>query len=386
MSCPPHKSTKILSAGIAALVIAMGVSRFAYTPLLPIMQSEAGLSVTFAGYLASINYAGYLLGALWMTWHPPEATTRQLRQQLLINIFTTALMACTDMFMAWAAMRLIAGFSSAMIFVLASGIVLEHLALHQRQGWSGWLYSSIGSGIVITALTVPPLGAHFGWQGSWLGLGILSFLIAYPAYYWLDLPHTASPPVGRTPARRTTHGMLPWLTGAYFCAGFGYIVTGTFLVAMLQRIPELAGSSTLAWLIVGLAAAPSSILWMRFGLPHPSAALITAHLAQALGIILPVIWPTLTGTLLGALFYGGTFMGIVTLSMHFGRSLTPTTPHRTIGMLTAAFGAGQILGPTVAGWVVTWNQSFTPALYVAASIVLLGALLLSVGALRSGRN
>ena len=109
------------------------------------------------------------------------------------DIFSTTLMGATSIFSLWALLRLVAGFSSAMIFVLASGIVLGHLAQHQRQGWSGWLYSAIGSGIVITALTVPPLGDLFGWRGSWFGLGIISFLIAYPAYYWLDIPHPAHP-------------------------------------------------------------------------------------------------------------------------------------------------------------------------------------------------
>jgi len=381
MSCQPRQSFKILLAGVTALVIAMGISRFAYTPLLPIMQLGAGLSDASAGYLASINYAGYLLGALWMAWRPPVGSAlTTLRQQLLINIASTLLMGCLDIFSFWAVLRFVAGFSSAMIFVLASGIVLQHLISHQRQGWSGWLYSAIGIGIIISALVVPPLGNYFGWQGTWFGLALISFLLAYPAYHWLVAEHAPAnenPGASRaTPSQR----MLPWLTGAYFCAGLGYIVTGTFLVTMLQRIPGLETSSNLAWLIVGLAAAPSSILWMRVGLHvGPAQALVAAHLTQALGIVLPVVWPSIPGTLLGALLYGGTFMGIVTLSMYFGRSLTPDAPQRTIGMLTVAFGAGQIIGPTAAGLIAAQTMSFYPALWAAAIVVFLGALMLVAG-------
>ena len=382
MSCHPRQTLKILAAGVTALVIAMGISRFAYTPLLPIMQTDAGLADDLAGYLASINYAGYLAGALWMTLRPPRGgACRTLRLHLLVNIASTLAMGVTASYVIWAVLRLVAGFSSAMIFVLASGVVLQHLAMHSRQGWSGWLYSAIGIGIIITALTVPPLGAVYGWRGSWLGMGVLSFLLAYPAYYWLEDHHAPTPTNskgGQTLNKQRS--MLPWLTVAYFCAGFGYIVTGTFIVAMLQRIPELAGSSNLSWLIVGIAAAPSSILWMKYGLrTSPTQALVSAHLLQALGIILPLLWATSAGALLGAFFYGGTFMGIVTLSMYYGRTLTPDTPHRTIGLLTASFGTGQIIGPSFAGFVAARAENFSPALMGADVVVLPGAVLLITG-------
>lgn len=383
MSCNPRQSLKVLIGGLTALVIAMGISRFAYTPLLPIMQSDAGLTDELAGYLASINYAGYLLGALWLIWRPPgNQATKPLRQQLLLNIASTLCMGLTSSYPLWSALRFVGGFSSAMIFVLASGVVLQHLALHQRQSWSGWLYSAIGIGIILSAIVVPPLGSLFGWRVSWFSLALLSFLLAYPAYHWLEPHHP--PPTAADHAADKPRGrhMLPWLTAAYFCAGFGYIITGTFLVTMLKRMPGLENSSTLAWLIVGLAAAPSSILWMKLGLRFGAVkALIAAYIVQALGITLPVLSASLTGNLLGAACYGGTFMGIVTLSMHCGRTLTPESPHRTIGILTAAFGAGQILGPAIAGLIASHTQSFTPALYVAALVIILGALCLAWGAL-----
>jgi len=373
---------RILVAGVLALVIAMGVSRFAYTPLLPVMQSDLLLTDELAGYLASANYAGYLLGALWLTWRPLEGdATRVLRAHLLVNLASTFLMGLTSSFPLWMMLRFVAGLSSGFIFVLASGLVLHHLAIHQRQGWTGWLYSAIGIGIVVTAITVPPLGSHFGWRGGWLGLGGLCFLLAYPPYHWLNEQHRENVPLpGSATEASRSRGMLPWLTAAYFCEGLGYIVTGTFLVALLQRMPGLEQSATLSWLVVGLAAAPSAILWMKLGLRlEPARCLVVAHLTQALGIILPVIWPTPVGTLLGALCYGGTFMGIVTLSLFLGRQLTPHSPRRTIGLLTTAFGAGQIIGPTAAGLIAARNLSFTPALLGAAAIVTLGALLLTAG-------
>ncbi len=382
MSCPPRQTIRILAAGVLALVIAMGISRFAYTPLLPVMQADLQLSDDLAGYLASANYAGYLLGALWLTLRPLESSAPHLlRLHLLINLAATFAMGLTAAFPAWIGLRFVAGLSSGFIFVLASGLVLQHLAIHQRQGWSGWLYSAIGLGIVITALTVPPLGALFGWRGGWIGLGILCVLLAYPPYHWLVSQHRndAIPPAPERGEGRW-HGILPWLTAAYFCEGLGYIVTGTFLVTLLQRMPGLEHSSTLAWLIVGLAAAPSGILWMKLGLKSsPARCLIAAHLTQAVGIVLPVYWPTTTGTLLGAILYGGTFMGIVTLSMHFGRQLSPHAPHRTIGMLTAAFGAGQIIGPALAGVLAAQTRSFEPALLMASGVVTLGAILLAFG-------
>jgi predicted MFS family arabinose efflux permease len=374
---------KVLVGGIVALAIVMGVGRFAYTPLLPLMQRDLPLPDDMAGYLASANYAGYLLGALWAALAPAKfGRTGTLKANLLVNLASTAGMGITSDFGLWIFLRFVSGVSSAVVFVLASGIVLQALVRNGRAGWSGFLYAGVGIGIALTALAVPVFDPPFGWRGGWMGLAILSTLLAWMPWKWLeDAPQGTASPKAESPSG-PFRGYLPWLTAAYFCEGLGYIITGTFLVALLHRMPGLEGTGTLAWLLVGLAAIPSCVLWMRIGMwIGPVWGLITAHLVQAVGIVLPIVWPGLPGALGGAILFGGTFMGITTLTLFLGRSIAPAQANRAIGLLTAAFGTGQILGPSIAGILAVSTRSFSIPLIVGSLTVTAGALCLLIGLL-----
>lgn len=372
----------MLAGGILALAIALGVSRFAYTPLMPLMQQQARFADDFAGLLASANYAGYLIGALWAAW-TSKSTGRagRLRIHLILTITTVLGMGLSDHTGVWFALRFFSGFTSALVFVLASGIVLEALAFYRRAAWSGWLYSGVGGGIALSAVLIPPLNDIGGWQGGWLGLALIS--MALMPGIWMLLPERSFSMAQRTDKKLEppSHSrLLPWLTIAYGLEGLGYIVTGTFLVAWLQRLPDLAQYSFLAWFMVGLAAAPSCVLWITIGVRWGLVkTLIIAHIVQAVGILLPTISPSLSGGLAGAVFFGGTFLGIAALSLVLGRTLAPERADRVIAVLTASFGAGQMLGPTMAGFIAVKAQSLSLPLIGAASTVALGAVSLLLG-------
>ncbi len=381
------ETRKVLIGGIVALAIVMGVSRFVYTPLLPLMQRDLLLPDDLAGYLASANYAGYLVGALWAALAPSRwGRAATLKASLLVNLLSIAGMGLTSSFALWTLLRFVSGVSSAVVFVLASGIVLQALVRRGRPGWSGLLYAGVGIGIALSALAVPAFDLPFGWRGGWIGLAALCTLAAWMPWRWLkDAPAGTQ---GAKPERPDVRfkGYLPWLTAAYFCEGLGYIITGTFLVALLHRMPGMEGTGTLAWLLVGLAAIPSCIVWMRIGMRiGPVAGLVAAHLVQAVGIVLPIVWAGFPGALLGAILFGGTFMGITTLTLFLGRSIAPERANLAIGLLTAAFGTGQIIGPAVAGVLAVSTASFTIPLVGGALTVAAGALCLLVGQLMTGR-
>ncbi|WP_375056171.1 YbfB/YjiJ family MFS transporter [Zobellella sp. DQSA1] len=380
-----HTSWRLsLAAGIALLAIVMGIGRFAYTPLLPLMQADQPLSDLLAGWLASSNYLGYLLGALWLACtRPGTAPVPRLRRQLLLNLACVAAMGLTSSPWLWLLWRLLAGWSSAAAFVLASGLVLEELARRGQAARAGWLYSGVGLGIALSALAVPWLDSLAGWRGGWLGLAALGGLLALLPWFGLtgtNAPVPAASMTGQAPFRR---GLLPWLLLAYFCEGLGYIITGTFMVAMLHQQQALAGLGHLSWLLVGLAAIPSCGVWLWLGNHRGLAGtLIAAHLVQALGILLPLLWPSPAGALLGALLFGGTFMGITALAFCLGRRLVPSRVQATLAGLTAAFGLGQIIGPVLAGLSLSRQHNFDQALLGGGLVVLLGALALLWGRYR----
>lgn len=368
-----------LLAGILALAAAMGIGRFAYTPILPAMLEAGGLGPAEAGLLASANYAGYLAGALAAALAvPPGARVRAVRVAAITVVATTALMAVTTGLAAWSVVRFVAGLGSAGVFVLASGLVLDDLRTQGRTSSSGWLFTGVGLGIAASGIVVGATGSAVGWRGDWLLLALLAGVAFAPTWGWLPASKaTASttdaaswvPATGRSPA-------LWLLFAAYFLEGVGYIVTGTFLVAIVERMPGLGGLGANVWVVVGLAVIPSSIFWTGVaGRVGYARTLAVAYALQAAGIVLPLVGGV-GAAVAAAMLFGGTFAGITALTLALAGHLAPGRSAGLIGLLTAAFGIGQVIGPLVAGIVADRSRGFEPAL-IGASVVVLssGALM-----------
>src|SRR5215212_7523073 len=376
---PPHLLP--LLGGILALAAAMGIGRFAYTPLLPAMQQAAGLDSTQAGLLAAANYAGYLVGALLAAFAvPASGRTRILLVSAVGVAATTAMMATTTDLAAWSVIRFIAGLASAGVLVLASGLVLDDLRRQGRASLSGWLFSGVGLGIVISGVVVRLTAESLGWRDDWLLLALLATVAIYPCWRWLPLAAgenaaAASPPAPvRDHAIRITHVLL---FAAYFLEGIGYIVTGTFLVAIVDSTPGLQGIGVDVWIVVGLAVIPSVVLWAALaGRAGYARVLAGAYLLQAVGIALPIAGGT-EAAFASAVLFGSTFAGITALTLTLGGHLAPSRSARLIGMLTVSFGLGQMIGPVLGGVIANRAQDFTPALAAASVCVLTGGVLMA---------
>ncbi|MGH8708426.1 MAG: YbfB/YjiJ family MFS transporter [Burkholderiales bacterium] len=368
---------RVLLAGAAALALAMGIGRFAYTPVLPAMQEATGFGAGTAGWIAGWNYLGYLLGALAASLIAArESRYAVLLASIAASIFTTAAMGFTSSVVPWCALRFLSGLASAGVLVISSAIVLETLAQAQRPHWMGVHFSGVGIGIALSGLVVALGVAHLDWRGLWIALAGVSAVLGLAA-----LPLLRSQPVrpGATAAAPSEHFHAGLLIASYFLEGLGYVVTGTFLVAIAKQMPEIGGAAEALWIAVGLAGAPSTLLWsrlaQRWGAP---AALVAAHLVQAAGIVLPVFSASLWVAVVAAVFFGGTFMGITAVIVGFGGRIS-AHPARMIGLLTAAFGLGQMIGPVIAGWLAERQGGFDGALVLAAGAVVLGAVLIALG-------
>jgi len=380
----------VLAGGVAMLALAMGVGRFAYTPLLPAMQTATGLGGDGAGFLASLNYLGYFLGAVAVTRVPRGVIRgRVFRLALAASVLSTGAMGLTDDRTAWAVLRLISGLASAGVFILGIAMVLDTLTRAGREQQAAWIYTGIGAGIAGSGLFVGLAEPALGWNGCWLALGAIAgglAILPWRAVRDRAGETAAAPAPVAAPAAGAAFSLpLVLLTVAYFLEGGGYIVTGTFLVALLKQAPDTAGVGAMAWVVAGLAGMGSGLFWgwlgRRIGL---WPALLAAHLAQAAGIVLPLLGGPAAGVLSAALF-GGTFIGIVSLSFVLGRQLSAGSAGRVVGTLTAVYGLGQIIGPLPAGMAVAHTGSYTAALTGAAVAVLAAAVLLAAGWLLSRR-
>ena len=238
----PH--LRPLLGGILALAAAMGIGRFAYTPILPAMQEAAGLDPTQAGLLAAANYGGYLAGAILVAVAVPgPARPGVLRVSAVAVAVTTALMAVTTDHFAWGVVRFISGVASAGVLVLASGLVLDDQRRQRRASLSGWLFSGVGLGIVTSGAVVRATEDRLDWRGDWIALALLAGAAIYPCWRWLPRPQPDQAPVSRSGPRRGNPIpiALTLLFAAYFLEGIGYIVTGTFMVAIVDGTPGLHG-------------------------------------------------------------------------------------------------------------------------------------------------
>ncbi|MCM2534702.1 YbfB/YjiJ family MFS transporter [Neobacillus pocheonensis] len=370
------QSFLFLIGGILSLIIAMGIGRFAYTPILPLMQKDLSFSNTVAGYIASSNYAGYLLGAILAGAIPlKKYRVISLRISLMISILTTALMGLTYSNLLWYVLRFLSGVSSAFVLVLASGIVLDKLAAISKTSWSGLLYGGVGLGIFLSSLIIPNLN-------QWIGLAIVSGVLAFFVWIWFD--ETSN--VVEMKNKQEIFAQVPptkwliWLIIAYGLEGLGYIITGTFIVSIAEKTSSFHKGATLVWMMVGLAAIPSCLIWSLLAKKWGYVkSLVLAMALQSLGIAMPAFWISKTSFIISALLFGATFMGITTLATTLGRQMNPSNSSRTIGILTAIYAIGQLIGPILAGVLSLFTHNFNTALIGASSIVLIGAGMLLNG-------
>ncbi|MBK9446831.1 MAG: YbfB/YjiJ family MFS transporter [Betaproteobacteria bacterium] len=371
---------KVLSAGIFSLLLALGVARFSYTPLLPLMQQQAGLGIAEAGWLAAINYAGYLSGALIASLISDLVLKDRLyRIGMVVAILSTAVMGMSTDIVVWSLSRFFAGLSSAAAMLLGTGLILNWLIRHNHRSELGIHFSGVGLGIAGCAAVVALMNHWLDWREQWFALTAIGCLLIIPALRWLPAPDRS----GVTKSGQAMHDNPPSplfmriFLAAYFCCGIGYVVSATFIVAIVDRLPGLSGHGTLAFLAIGLAAAPACINWdfiaRRTG---DLNALILAAVLQIVGILLPVVVGGLIATFFGALLFGGTFIGMVSLVLTMAGRYYPTRPAKMMGRMTLSYGTAQILAPAITGWLATSTGTYASGLYLAAGAMLAGTLLL----------
>ncbi|MFE2216644.1 YbfB/YjiJ family MFS transporter [Streptomyces canus] len=350
----------------------MGVGRFVYTPILPLMHTQAGLSTGAGANLATANYVGYLVGALAGILAPALIRSRAvLRASLILLTGTLAAMPLTHSTTVWSLLRLPAGVASALVFVVAAGSLLHHLRDHPPH-LAGWAFGGVGGGIALSGLLVLVLRSAADWRTAWWAAAVLAALLAAASWNLRPQEATVAAPSGSGATPRT-HRWFGALFVSYTLEGVGYIVAGTFLVAAIgQQSPGWVGSG--AWVLVGLAAVPSSALWARLGRRWSRPGLLlTALVIQAAGIALPALIGGTAAALGSAVLFGATFIGVSSLALATGTHLRFP---RSVALLTAGYSVGQILGPLVVAPLL--HHGYHRALLLAALVVLVAAVAAAV--------
>lgn len=371
---------KVLLAGFFSQLLCLGIARFAYTPLLPLLQQEQLLTDASGGYLAAINYLGYMAGALIAaSLNDLVLKDRLYRLGLVLAVVSTLGMALTTNFYLWSLWRFIAGLSSAGSMLIASGLIMHWLLSHRQRAELGVHFAGLGLGIAMSALLVEAmLQLPLSWQAQWGVLAAVGLLFAVPAWSWLPRPTLSSVPAQQKLADASAgRRFILLMLLSYFCAGYGYVLSATFIVAIVERMPGLAGSGNLSFVVLGLAAVPAVLLWdfvaRKTGYLY---AIMLALTLQIVAIILPLSFNTLTVVLLSAALFGATFIGVVSLVLTMAGRLYPSKPAKLMGKMTLAYGLAQVIAPAITGVIAEKTGSYAAGLYLAALLLSFAVLLL----------
>ena len=391
LSISPLRSLWLAVALSMGAAISLGITRFAYALLLPPMREDLGWSYTLAGGMNTANALGYLLGALATPWLLRRVAPGAV---LLVGAaMATVFMGLSGFFTQAAPLlvqRLLAGGASALVFI-AGGLLAARLGA-QVPGRSGLLlglyYGGTGWGISLSALLVPAVlaaaPAPHSWTWAWWALALAcvaaTLALLWPARVLSGLAAPVAAASGTTPAaavpdRVRWRALAPALLG-YGLFGVGYIGYMTFVVALLREQGRGAGEVTLFYALLGLAVVLSSRIWAGL-LDRSRGGEALARLNALLGVatILPAItgaWPVV---LASGLLFGGVFLSVVASTTALVRHNLPQALWASgISAFTIVFAAGQIVGPTVVGWIADGPGGLARGLVFSACALWVGAL------------
>ena len=369
----PNKDStlRIAFIGLAGLAVGVGIGRFAFTPLLPMMQADGLITISDGGFLATVHFIGYLIGALTAAWIPVSPRVLLPASLVAIGLATLA-MGFSEQFEIWLMLRSLAGVVSAWVLVLVGTYCIKALAEAGQPNYKGWVFSGVGAGIALAGLACfSMMVSGVSSAASWQIIGILALLIS--GLIWKN--SRAALPAVHTSQSESAEGRTPivWsIVVAYGAAGLGYIIPGTYLPAMAREIVPSPWIFGWGWPIFGTAAFLSTLAsaWLHRRFSNRQIWCV-GQFVMATGLILPVLYAHILSIIAAGLCVGGTFMVITMAGLNEAhRVATPTDTARHVGVMTAAFAVGQLIGPFFASALHLATSSFTPSL-IATSIILI---------------
>lgn len=355
-----------LLASAVALMMAMGIGRFALTPQLPRLIAEGQFDLTAGGLVAAANYLGYFLGAVdGMFARRPAQVRLRLHAGLWLCVLLTLASWAAQGFWSHLLLRFGTGVASAWVLVMITSLSQQLAASHGRPRLGALVFAGPGIGIAVTGLLA--LVAHLMGLGSatlWLIYALAALVMLLAVLPWLPRmqPTSAVPAVSHDGATQPGIGRLGLVYGLY---GIGYILPATFLSQMASQQFHGQWQADLFWPAFGLAAALGVVL-VSVRRPARTSHWLSATLwLQGLGVLACLLGNGF-GLALGVLLCGAPFLACMQLVMQRSRELAPHATQRNAGLLTACFALGQLSGPLLAAVSNHYGGSLQPALLLAA--------------------
>jgi predicted MFS family arabinose efflux permease len=377
-SSPAHPARLILILSLAPTV-GLGIGRFAYSLVLPDMRDSLGWSYSAAGFMNTINAAGYLAGALIASKLIRRfGLPAVVRWGTLACVVSLALCAISGNFLILSFARLLAGFGAAVAFV-GGGALAAQIAQSRPERANFLLslfYAGPGLGILSSGLIAPFVLQGFGpgsWWIVWWAMTLLTVIMTLPLL--LAPIDTNAVVADAAPAKFAIRPVLIYLAG-YFLFGAGYIAYMTFMIAYVRDAGGGAAAQSAFWCLIGLSAFVTPWFWQRV-LARDSGGVSTAIIlgVNAIGAALPLFGHSTALLATSALVFGVSFFAVVGSTTSFVRfNYPPATWPAAIAAMTIAFGVGQTLGPFATGAIIDAMGSLSYALNAGAAMLAVGAI------------
>jgi MFS family permease len=355
----------------------MGIGRFSLTPILPLMQHDTGLTLAEGGWLATGNYLGYLAGALiCMTCAPrPEWA---IRWGLVSVAVLTVVMGLSHSPLLWLAFRFCAGVASAFVLVGVSAWAMTILVQSNKSHWAGLVFAGVGIGIVFAGFVGLAAGlGDWGSRSTWIVMGGVAAVVA--AFLWRPLAANRVPAAAVASAGSAVPRRALVAAACYGLFGYGYIIPATFLPALARQYIDNPAAFGWVWPVFGAAAAVSTLAAARFAHHLAPRRLWTgAQWLLAAGVLAPVVSLNVATLLIAAVCVGGTFMVITMAGIKEVLRIAGPQASRGVGMMTAAFAAGQIAGPLTVSLLAGSSNAFSVASVIAAVGLVVGNCVLAI--------
>jgi len=340
---------------------------------------EDFLSVKYAGLFASVNYVGYLSGAIFSVFlQDINAKVKFFRIGIVLSILTTFILAITTNETLWFISRILAGFGSAMVLIVGGAIVMLKINYEDKTKAMGIHFTGIGFAITISELISQVTLQYGSWKDAWMVLSIFALIASVYIFHTLSFDKELKKSASKHKVSKsmfTPYVIL--LILAYFTAGVSFVVQATFFPDIINSLEGLDGYGSLGWLVVGLAGIPSAIIWMRLAHRFNTVdVIIITFILQILGILIPTFTNDIYLNLLSGALYGSTFIAHVALFMNYGGKLAGKNPVIFMGSMTAAYGIGQVFAPLYSIYFFEKFGSYDMALYITALIAFLGIVFL----------
>jgi predicted MFS family arabinose efflux permease len=373
---PAHPARLILILSLAPTV-GLGIGRFAYSLVLPDMRDTLGWSYSAAGFMNTINAAGYLAGALMAAKLIKRfGLSAAVRWGTLASLLSLALCALSGDFVILSFARLLAGFGAAAAFVAALAALIAQAQPARANFLLSLFYAGTGLGILASGLVAPFVLQAFGpgsWWIVWWAMTLLAIALTIPLL--LTPLDTKAGIAAAASGEFALRPILIYLAG-YFLFGAGYIAYMTFMIAYVRDAGGGAAAQSAFWCLIGVSAFATPWVW-RGVLARNSGGLSTAIIlgVNAVGAALPLLGHSALWLAVSALVFGVSFFAIVGSTTAFVRfNYPPAAWPKGIAAMTIAFGIGQTLGPTAVGAVTDAFGSLSYALNVSALMLALGAV------------